>query len=282
MSQEQHSRDAILKASRAYYAHRAYYADLLDQGARTRTRMKRELDFLESIFRAHAAFQVNDILDVACGNGRHIIGLARRGYRCVGSDYTPERVEVAKSRARSEHVSVKLSQGDATKLAYENEFDATLALYILFLLPNDDDVQRCLRQIYHSLKPGGIMVCNIFNPLSEQNQKLMQKYNVQKTSARGIRCIDLDRVQDYDRVHGIIWWDETSIIEAPDGTHVFRDHERMRFFTYWEILHYLQTAGFKEIKCYVDWKTKPPKKPKADQLVFVAQKPEIPIPPRKK
>jgi ubiquinone/menaquinone biosynthesis C-methylase UbiE len=83
--------------------------------------MKRELDFLESIFRAHATFQVNDILDVACGNGRHIIGLARRGYRCVGSDYTPERVDVAKSRARSEHVSLKLSQGDATKLAYENE-----------------------------------------------------------------------------------------------------------------------------------------------------------------
>jgi SAM-dependent methyltransferase len=272
MSQEQHSRDAVLKASRAYYAHRAYYEDLLDQGASTRARIRRELDFLESIFRAHATHQVKDVLDVACGNGRHIIGLARRGYRCIGSDYTPERVQTAKTRAHREHVSLKLSQGDATKLACENEFDATLALYILFLLPDDGDVQKCLRQIHRSLKPGGIMVCNIFNPLSERNQTHVQKYHIQKTSARGIRCTDIDSVKDYDRVRGVTWWDETSVIEAPDGTHVFRDHERIRLFTYWETLHYLQTAGFKEIKCYPDWKTKPSRKPRADQLVFVAQK----------
>jgi len=34
----------------------------------------------------------------------------------------------------------------------------------------------------------------------------------------------------------------------------------------------LQAAGFKKIKCYPDWKTKPPKKPKAEMLIFVARK----------
>jgi hypothetical protein len=62
------------------------------------------------------------------------------------------------------------------------------------------------------------------------------------------------------------------VIETPDGVHVFRDRERSRFFTYWDILHYLQMAGFKEIKCYPDWKIKPPKKPKWDSLVFVSRK----------
>jgi hypothetical protein len=54
--------------------------------------------------------------------------------------------------------------------------------------------------------------------------------------------------------------------------HIFRDHERLRLFTYWDILHYLQVAGFKEIKCYPDWKIKPPKKPKAEMLIFVSRK----------
>jgi len=272
MSRKESQRDAVLNASRAYYAHRAYYEDLLAQRASVRATTKRELDFLEAVFRENAIHQVKDVLDVACGNGPHVIGLAKRGYHCTGQDYTPERVQVAKTRAQKEGVTVKLLQGDATRLTYENEFDATLALYILFLLPDDDDVQKCLRQIHCSLRPEGVIVCNIFNPLSEKAQQRMQGYHVRETHAKGIRCIDTDRMKDVDQVHGVTWWEETSTIEAEDGTHVFRDHERLRLFTYWDILHYLQMAGFKEIKCYPDWKVKPPKKPKADWLVFAARK----------
>jgi hypothetical protein len=71
---------------------------------------------------------------------------------------------------------------------------------------------------------------------------------------------------------GYYWWQETSIIEAPDGIHIFRDRERLRLFTYWDIVHYLQSAGFKEVKCYPDWKTNPSKKPKAETLIFVSRK----------
>ncbi|MGA2767078.1 MAG: hypothetical protein ABSF24_02015 [Candidatus Bathyarchaeia archaeon] len=39
-----------------------------------------------------------------------------------------------------------------------------------------------------------------------------------------------------------------------------------------EHLHYLQVTGFKEIKCYPDWKIKPPRKPKAEGLIFVSGK----------
>jgi len=73
-------------------------------------------------------------------------------------------------------------------------------------------------------------------------------------------------------MHGVSWWDETSIIEAPDGKHIFRDRERLRLFTYWDIMHYLQASGFKEIKCYTNWKFEPPKKRKAETLIFTARK----------
>jgi hypothetical protein len=73
-------------------------------------------------------------------------------------------------------------------------------------------------------------------------------------------------------MHGVAWWQETSIIEASDGIHIFRDRERLRLFTYWDILHYLQASGFKEIKCYTNWKIKQPKNRKAEVLVFIARK----------
>jgi SAM-dependent methyltransferase len=278
MSRKENARETVLKASRAYYGHVAYYGDLLAQRNRRATEArKRELDFLEFAFRTHSTHRVRDVLDVACGNGPHVVGLAHRGYQCTGQDYTPERVQIAKAKAKREGISVKLLQGDATKLKYKNEFDAALALYILFLLPNDDDVLKCLQQINKALKPGGILICNIGNPFSDSKawfslKTIHQGGHTQETHVRGMRYTEIDRVQNFDPLHGVVWWQETSIIEAPDGTHIFRDRERTRLFTYWDILHYLQAAGFKEIRCYPDWKTKPPKKPKAETLVFVSRK----------
>jgi len=131
---------------------------------------------------------------------------------------------------------VKLLQGDATKLKYENEFDAVLALNILFLLPDDDDVLRCLRQTHQALRSGGVLICNIDKPFYEGKgwcslKVIHEGHNVHETRVRGMRHIGIDHVQDFDPVHGVAWWQETSVIEAPDGIHLFRDRERLRLFT---------------------------------------------------
>ncbi len=99
-----------------YYARRAYYYDLLSQRHRTDKKTRRELAFLEFAFKKNATRRVSRVLDVACGGGRHIVGLARRGYQCTGQDLTPKRIKIAKSRATRFKVSVELSVGDATKL----------------------------------------------------------------------------------------------------------------------------------------------------------------------
>jgi SAM-dependent methyltransferase len=187
-----------------------------------------------------------------------------------------EQAQITQARAKHEGASIKLLKGNATKLKYESEFDAVLALYILFLLPDDDSVLACLRQIHRALKSGGIMVCNIANPFYKGENwfslKSIQGHYFREIRVPSMRYISIDRVQDFDPLHGVAWWQETHVIETPDGVHIFRERERLRLLTYWEILYYLQAAGFKEIKCYPDWKTKPPKKPKAEMLIFVSRK----------
>jgi SAM-dependent methyltransferase len=267
------ARKTVLKASRSYYAHLGYYWER----TYSEDTNKRELDFLEFAFRTHATHRVRDVLDVACGNGRHVLGLAHRGYKCIGQDYTPEQVKSAQVKAKREGLSVRLLQGDTTKLRYENEFDAVLAIRILFLLPDDESVLTCLHQIHRSLKSGGILVCNIANPFYDGEnwfslKSIQRGHYFSEVCVPKMRFISVDQVQDFDPIHDVAWWQETHIVETPEGMHVFREHERLRLFTYWDMLHYLQVAGFKKTKCYPDWNIKSTKKPKAEWLVFVSRK----------
>jgi 2-polyprenyl-3-methyl-5-hydroxy-6-metoxy-1,4-benzoquinol methylase len=273
MTHLENARKTVLNASRSYYAHLGYY----EERTHAEITNTRELDFFEFTFRTHAAHKVRDVLDVACGSGRHVLGLAHRGYKCTGQDYTPEQIRTAKARAKREGISVKLLQGDSTKLKYEGEFDAVLAIRILFLLPDDDSVLTCLHQVHRALKSGGIIVCNIANPFYDGEnwfslKSIQQGHYFSEVCVPNMQFISIDKVQDFDPIHAIAWWQETHIIETPNGTRIFQERERLRLFTYWDILHYLQKAGFKHIKCYLDWKTKPTKKPEAEWLIFVARK----------
>lgn len=125
-------------------------------------------------------------------------------------------------------------------------------------------------------KTGGVLICNIFNPFytekGEFSDLLFKGSHVGETRAPGIHYISIDRLESFDRVHGVAWTRATSIIDAADGKHIFQDKERIRLLTYWDLLHYLQKAGFTKIECYPDMKTKTPKNPKAEELAFIARK----------
>ncbi|MFQ5910312.1 MAG: class I SAM-dependent methyltransferase, partial [Thermoplasmata archaeon] len=185
-------------------------------------------------------------------------------------------VEMTEARAARAGVSVNLSQGDATQLANHDEFDAVLVIDLIELLPEESDAQKCLGQIHGALRPGGVAVCNVYNPFTTGEHwltKLLQhRQEVSEEHARGISITEIWRLQRFDPVHGAGWVKATTIVEAPDGRHVFRDRFRFRIQSYWGMTNHLRAAGFREISCYPDWKTKQAKKPKAEQLVFVARK----------
>jgi SAM-dependent methyltransferase len=256
-----------------YYARRAYYFDLLSQRRPLERDTVRDLAFLDSVFKKNPR-RVRRVLDVACGGGgHHIMSLAQKGYEVTGIDFAPERVEMARARANRNRLSLGLKIGDATKIRYDNEFDAVEALNILFLLPSDEDVEKCMAGAYRALKPGGVFVLNIYNAFGPDARKLTNGESlVRDRRGRGIQITETEKLIDYDPVVGVGWIQTTSIIHAPDGHHVFRDRERYRLFTYWDITRYLKNAGFKIINHYPDWNRNTAKRPVADQIVFVARK----------
>ncbi|NIM91823.1 MAG: methyltransferase domain-containing protein [Candidatus Aminicenantes bacterium] len=59
------------------------------------------------------------ILDLCCGQGRHALELARRGFKSVeGLDRSHYLIQRAKNQAKKEGLDVRFKDGDARKLPY--------------------------------------------------------------------------------------------------------------------------------------------------------------------
>src|SRR5215831_1583258 len=63
------------------------------------------------------------ILDIPCGNGRHSLEFAKRGYAVTGIDLSDEFVAEARRSANTEGVSVDCIQMDMRAIHFEDAFD---------------------------------------------------------------------------------------------------------------------------------------------------------------
>lgn len=96
------------------------------------------------------------VIDLGSGDGRNVIGAAKRGARALGVEFNPELVEFSKAAATAAGVADKASfvQGDM----FEADISKATVM-ALFLLP--DNLKR-LRPKLLDLKPGTRIVANTF------------------------------------------------------------------------------------------------------------------------
>jgi SAM-dependent methyltransferase len=92
------------------------------------------------------------ILDFGCGPGRDLRTFSAMGHSAVGLDGCPRFVEMARADSGCE---VWLQDFLALDLP-EARFDGIFANAVLFHIPSQE-LPRVLRQLYASLKPGGVL-----------------------------------------------------------------------------------------------------------------------------
>jgi len=98
------------------------------------------------------------ILDLCCGQGRHVLELSRRGFsNLYGVDRSHYLISRAKNISRQRGDAVTFREGDARKLRFnDNQFDAVyLAGNSFGYFESVDDDVAVLREIRRILKPGG-------------------------------------------------------------------------------------------------------------------------------
>jgi len=104
------------------------------------------------------------ILDLCCGQGRHSVELARRGFRVTGLDLSEYLLGLAKAAAREAGVEAEFVRRDMRDLPWQEEFDAVLNLWTAFgyLECNEED-QRVLEAVSRALRPGGRLIMDLTN-----------------------------------------------------------------------------------------------------------------------
>ena len=132
----------------------AKYCDVVYEKVRD---TQREIRFLHWVFRELADVEVREILDVACGAGRHAIPLSEKGYTVTGVDRSQAMLDVLREKTGQVGIEMSVVRCDMKDIEFKKEFDAIICMYTSFnYLLTDQDIEKALVAFHRTLRPDGI------------------------------------------------------------------------------------------------------------------------------
>ncbi len=189
-----------------------------------------------------------EVLDLACGWGRHSIALARAGFRVTGLDWSETLLARARKRAAAAALAVDFVRGDMREVPWTERFGLVLSLYssLGYFLSDEEDL-RVLRGARAALKPDGVFVLetmhrdHIVGGFAERDW----------WETEGGATVWVER--EFDAVEGVSReWTRWS----KGGRGGEKYHElRIRTATEWDRL--LRAAGLIPVDWYGDWELAP-------------------------
>jgi SAM-dependent methyltransferase len=120
----------------------------------------------ETAFAAKALqLQAGDaLLDLCCGQGRHSVPFARRGFQVTALDLNPAYLELARQAAKANNLELEVIAGDMREIPFRSHFDAIVNMYSSFgYLESENDDAQVLASIANALKPGGRLLLDMLN-----------------------------------------------------------------------------------------------------------------------
>jgi SAM-dependent methyltransferase len=127
-----------------------------------RNRDEREaVDFLDKLFGHVALSKSAEVLDLACGKGRHAVYMAKKGLNVTGYDLSPSNISEADRLAHDHlHFYIRDMREDLGK----EKFDAVFNLFTGFgYFESDEENFSVFKRIYEALKPGGLFIFDYLN-----------------------------------------------------------------------------------------------------------------------
>ena len=149
---------------------------------------------IERLLKKH---KIKTVLDLTCGTGCQVFYLAKRGYKIIGSDFSPDLLKIARKKAKKEKLDLKFIDGDmrTTKVG---SFDAVITMFNAVGHLTKAGFEKAMRNINKNLKDGGIYVFDIFN-LEALTEEVVSNFSMYKhkkfndTQLHSVQCSTIDK-----------------------------------------------------------------------------------------
>lgn len=219
------------------------YLSLYDPVLQERT--PAEVDAIERLLEIRPPLQ---LLDLACGQGRHSIELARRGYTVTGLDQSRFLLDVAGERAGSAGVTVRWVEGDMREPPrIKGGYDVVLNLFTSFgYFVDDADDVAVLVAVARVLRPGGRLVLEVIN-----GERVLRNFQEREWIPMGEATVMERRRLDRDRRRMDV---ERTIVR--DGREE-RTLHTLRLYGGQELARMAGQAGFDRVQLFGGWDGEP-------------------------
>jgi SAM-dependent methyltransferase len=209
-----------------------------------------EAAFVHQCLNKFASSPAREILELACGTGRHAFELEKHGYKVTATDYSPDMLQVARRRAAETGSKVAFVSDDMRMLqAPAKNYDAVICLFdSIGYLQTNDALAAALDGIRRSLRPNGLFIFEFWHApamLSEYSPVRIRRWNTSDAEVIRISETALDRKNQLANV------DYTIHELKKDGTYsTVRETQTNRFFAKEEIRTLVSAADFEVLKFF--------------------------------
>lgn len=181
------------------------------------------------------------VLDLACGNGRHAVGLSKRGFRTTGLDLN--RFLLAQARMQSSaSAPTDWVRADMRRLPFENAFAAVLCLFTSFGFFDDaSDDLAVLDGVRRALEPRGVFILDVMN-----REFVLSRYSGHEVLAGDDGSVSTHR-RRFEPSTGVFRHERTRV---DDAGRVERWETAVRLYSRAELESLLDGSGFRILETH--------------------------------
>jgi SAM-dependent methyltransferase len=231
-----------------------------------------EAQFVHECIQDVSSFDVRQILEIACGTGRHAFELEKYGYDVTAVDQSPDMLQIARRRAAKNNSKLDFITADMQQLELiGKKWDAALCLFdSIGYLTTNEALRTGLRGIWNCLRHNGLFIFEFWHApaiLNEYSPVRVRRAKTDNSEAIRISETALDRENRTAKV------DYTIYELRNDGTYeTFCEAHSNRFFLVNEMRILLSDANFKALKFFAGFTKTQPITDKTWHVVAVARK----------
>ncbi len=199
----------------------------------------------------------DQIMDLACGKGRHSIYLNEKGYNVVGLDLSEQNIEHAK---QYENERLRFQVHDMRKPYAEDKFNYVLNMFTSFgYFETKQEHEDAICAVAKALKSDGKFVLDFLNPYTVINHLVEEEVKL-------IEGIEFHIIRDVSD-NGYILKD----IRFEHKCKSYHFQEKVKALRRSDFLDYFKTAGLIVKELFGDYDLNAYQAEKSERMIFVLQ-----------